>query len=70
MHGLGHGVGLEVHEAPMISARAVGRLAASTVVTIEPGVYLPGRGGVRVEDTIVVGGAVLTEADRSLRSVG
>lgn len=70
VHGLGHGVGLEVHEAPMISARAVGRLAASTAVTIEPGVYLPGRGGVRVEDTIIVGGAVLTEADRSLRSVG
>ena len=69
-HGLGHGVGLEVHEAPMISARAVGRLAASTALTIEPGVYLPGLGGVRVEDTIVVGGAVLTEADRGLRSVG
>ena len=54
----------------MVSARAVGRLAASTALTIEPGIYLPGRGGVRVEDTIVVGRAVLTEADRSLRSLG
>lgn len=70
VHGLGHGVGLEIHEAPMVSARTVGRLAASTAITIEPGVYLPGRGGVRVEDTIVVGQAVLTEADRSLRSLG
>lgn len=70
VHGLGHGVGLEIHEAPMVSARSVGRLAASMAITIEPGVYLPGRGGVRVEDTIVVGQAVLTEADRSLRSVG
>ena len=70
VHGLGHGVGLEVHEGPMVSARAVGRLAASTALTIEPGIYLPGRGGVRVEDTIVVGRAVLTEADRSLRSLG
>lgn len=70
-HGLGHGVGLEIHEAPMIGPRAVGRLCASMAITIEPGVYLPGRGGVRIEDTIVVGsGAVLTEADRDLRSVG
>lgn len=70
VHGLGHGVGLEIHEAPMLTARTVGRLAASMAITIEPGVYLPGRGGVRVEDTIVVGKSVLTEADRSLRSVG
>lgn len=54
-HGLGHGVGLEIHEAPMMGERATGRLAARTPVTVEPGVYLPGRGGVRIEDTLVVG---------------
>jgi Xaa-Pro aminopeptidase len=55
-HGLGHGVGLEVHEAPMIGYGSEGRLAARVPVTIEPGVYLPGRGGVRIEDVIVVNG--------------
>lgn len=54
-HGLGHGVGLEIHEAPMVGHRSTGRLAARTPVTVEPGVYLPGRGGVRIEDTLVVG---------------
>ena len=53
-HGLGHGVGLEVHEAPMINAESDARLADRTPVTVEPGVYLPGRGGVRIEDTLVV----------------
>ena len=53
-HGLGHGVGLEIHEAPMMGYRASGRLVASTPVTVEPGIYLPGRGGVRIEDTLVV----------------
>ena len=54
-HGLGHGVGLQIHEAPGINASAAGTLLAGSAVTVEPGVYLPDRGGVRIEDTLVVG---------------
>jgi Xaa-Pro aminopeptidase len=53
-HGLGHGVGLEVHEAPTLSPRGQGKLRAGEIVTIEPGVYLPGRLGVRIEDLAAV----------------
>ena len=53
-HGMGHGVGLQIHEAPSFAATGVGTLAAGMAVTVEPGVYLSGRGGVRIEDTLVV----------------
>jgi Xaa-Pro aminopeptidase len=53
-HGTGHGVGLEIHEAPTLGYSATGTLADRMPVTVEPGVYLPGRGGVRIEDTFVV----------------
>lgn len=69
-HGLGHGVGLEIHEAPGLGPAAVGRLADRAVVTVEPGVYLPGRGGVRTEDTLVVtstGPEFLTTTTTELR---
>ena len=54
-HGLGHGVGLQIHEAPGINSAAAGTLRAGSVVTVEPGIYLADRGGVRIEDTIAVG---------------
>jgi Xaa-Pro aminopeptidase len=53
-HGLGHGVGLEVHEAPLMGPGRTGKLVDRVPVTVEPGVYLPGKGGVRIEDTLVV----------------
>ena len=53
-HGTGHGVGLEIHEAPTLGYSATGTLADRMSVTVEPGIYLPERGGVRIEDTLVV----------------
>ena len=53
-HSLGHGVGMEVHEAPNLSQLTETKLIDRVCVTVEPGVYLPGRGGVRIEDTLVL----------------
>ncbi|UCD59060.1 MAG: aminopeptidase P family protein, partial [Candidatus Hydrogenedentota bacterium] len=55
-HGLGHGVGLEVHEAPVISQLGKGKVKPGMVFTVEPGIYIPDVGGVRIEDMVVVDG--------------
>ena len=72
-HGLGHGVGLEVHEGPRLGKTAEGTLASGNAVTIEPGVYLPGRVGVRIEDLVIVRDGepeILTSFPKQLVSVG
>lgn len=69
-HGLGHGVGMEVHEGPRLSQRAEGKLRAGNVVTVEPGIYLPGRFGVRIEDLVLVtddGCEIITSVPKELQ---
>ncbi|WP_459546986.1 M24 family metallopeptidase [Nocardia sp. X0981] len=73
VHGLGHGVGLRIHEAPGIAKTGTGTLLSGVAVTVEPGVYFPGRGGVRIEDTLVVregGPELLTHTSKDLTVVG
>jgi Xaa-Pro aminopeptidase len=74
-HSLGHGIGLEVHEAPRLAKTADTPLPAGVVVTVEPGIYRPGWGGVRIEDDVHVGGSgvaaqVLTRFTRELIEIG
>jgi Xaa-Pro aminopeptidase len=72
-HGLGHGVGLDVHEDPRLGQSAEGVLEAGNVVTVEPGVYLPGQFGVRIEDLVAVtdeGCEIFTGLSKDLTVVG
>jgi Xaa-Pro aminopeptidase len=72
-HGLGHGVGLEVHEAPTLRPESPDVLEPGNIVTVEPGIYLPGIGGVRVEDLVLVtddGAESLTHFTKELTTVG
>ncbi|HPS58102.1 MAG TPA: aminopeptidase P family protein [Spirochaetota bacterium] len=68
-HGLGHGLGIEIHEAPAIKKNSSSSLKQNMVITVEPGIYIPGKGGVRIEDMVLVtadGPDVLTRCSKSL----
>ncbi|SDI31873.1 M24 family metallopeptidase [Natribacillus halophilus] len=71
-HGLGHGLGMDVHEEPRLSMKGNLQLEPDMVVTVEPGIYLPGKGGVRIEDDIVIteeGNERLTTSDKTLKII-
>jgi Xaa-Pro aminopeptidase len=73
-HGLGHGVGLEVHEQPVLRRESTDVLEPGNVVSVEPGIYLPGLGGIRIEDLVIVteedeGAEVLTPFTKELTTV-
>jgi len=71
-HSLGHGVGLEVHELPRLSIHSKNKIQKGNVVTVEPGIYIPGWGGVRLEDMVVVednGCDILTKAPRTMKEI-
>ncbi|MER3468971.1 MAG: aminopeptidase P family protein, partial [Thermoflexus sp.] len=73
LHRTGHGLGLEIHEPPYLVAGETTPLAPGMTFTVEPGIYLPGKGGVRIEDEVMVteaGGEPLTTFPRELQSVG
>ena len=68
-HGLGHGTGLEIHEAPRLAVGQKTKLRPGMIVTVEPGIYVPGWGGVRIEDDVLVtrtGHEVLTDVPKQL----
>jgi Xaa-Pro aminopeptidase len=70
-HSLGHGIGLDIHEQPVLASRAKGVLEPGHIVTVEPGIYLPGIGGVRIEDDVLVtatGKTVLSDLPKTLES--
>jgi Xaa-Pro aminopeptidase len=67
-HGTGHGIGLEIHEAPSVSPRSSVFLTRNMVITIEPGIYIPGYGGIRIEDSVIVtpqGAELITPVDKA-----
>jgi Xaa-Pro aminopeptidase len=67
-HSTGHGVGLEIHEGPRLAAKQEQPLTAGMVITIEPGIYMPGRFGLRIEDMVLVtatGGEILTPSPKA-----
>jgi Xaa-Pro aminopeptidase len=71
-HGIGHGFGLQIHEAPKMTRKNTAQLRPGMVVTVEPGVYLPGWGGIRIEDDVLVtrnGHEVLTSAPKKLEEM-
>jgi Xaa-Pro aminopeptidase len=71
VHNLGHGVGLDVHEAPVLSPYSIDVLKEGNIVTVEPGVYVRGFGGVRIEDTVLVakeGAKKLTDSAYTLQT--
>lgn len=69
VHGTGHGLGLEVHEQPTVSSRSTQILQAGMVITIEPGIYIPGWGGIRIEDSVIIndyGCEIISRAPKEL----
>lgn len=71
-HGLGHGLGMEVHEAPAVGLKNENPLPSGAVVTIEPGIYIPEKFGVRIEDDVLLtdnGAVILTTLDRKLKTL-
>jgi len=69
IHGLGHSLGLEVHEIPNLGTRSEVILKSNMIITDEPGIYIPGRFGIRIEDTVIVGkstGVALTKSSKDI----